>query len=130
MRIKQIILIVSIEILLIAIQSIFIPNISQATNGIDDVIKSGDEFINGGNILINKQKLNEKQSFIYNSLLSVGVVLTVVIGGFLGIKFMLASAEDKAEIKQMLMPYVVGCIVIYGAFGIWKLIITILDQMT
>lgn len=130
MRIKKIIFIVSIEILLIVIQSIFIPNISQANNGIDDVIKSGDEFINGGNILINKQELNEKQSFIYNSLFSVGVVLTVVIGGFLGIKFMLASAEDKAEIKQMLIPYVVGCIVIYGAFGIWKLIITILDQMT
>ena len=130
MRIKQIIFIVSISILLIAIQSIFIPSISQAANGIDDIIKSGDEFINGGNILINKQKLDEKQSFIFNSLLSVGVVLTVVIGGFLGIKFMLASAEDKAEIKQMLVPYVVGCIVIYGAFGIWKLIITILDQMT
>ena len=130
MRIKQIIFIVSISILLIAIQSIFIPSISQAANGIDDIIKSGDEFINGGNILINKQKLDEKQSFIFNSLLSVGVVLTVVIGGFLGIKFMLASAEDKAEIKQMLIPYVVGCIVIYGAFGIWKLIITILDQMT
>lgn len=129
MRIKQIIFIVSISILLIAIQSIFIPSISQAANGIDDIIKSGDEFINGGNILINKQKLDEKQSFIFNSLLSVGVVLTVVIGGFLGIKFMLASAEDKAEIKQMLIPYVVGCIVIYGAFGIWKLIITILDQM-
>ena len=130
MRIKKIIFIVSIEILLIVIQSIFIPNISQANNGIDDVIKSGDEFINGGNILINKQELNEKQSFIYNSLFSVGVVLSVVIGGFLGIKFMLASAEDKAEIKQMLITYVVGCIVIYGAFGIWKLIITILDQMT
>ena len=130
MRIKKIIFIVSIEILLIVIQSIFIPNISQANNGIDDVIKSGDEFINRRNILINKQELNEKQSFIYNSLFSVGVVLSVVIGGFLGIKFMLASAEDKAEIKQMLIPYVVGCIVIYGAFGIWKLIITILDQMT
>ncbi len=130
MRIKQIIFIVSIAILLIAVQSIFIPSISQAANGIDDIIKSGDEFITGGNILINKQKLDEKQSFIFNSLFSVGVVLTVVIGGFLGIKFMLASAEDKAEIKQMLIPYVVGCIVIYGAFGIWKLIITILDQMT
>ena len=130
MRIRQIMFILSIAILITVIQSIFIPSISQAANGIDDIIKSGDEFINGGNILINKQKLDEKQSFIFNSLLSVGVVLTVVIGGFLGIKFMLASAEDKAEIKQMLIPYVVGCIVVYGAFGIWKLIITILDQMT
>lgn len=130
MRIKKIKFILGIVLLLIVIQFVFIPNISQAAKGIDDIIKSGDEFISGGNILIDKTNLNEKNSFIFNSLLSVGVVLTVVIGGFLGIKFMLASAEDKAEIKQMLIPYVVGCIVVYGAFGIWKLIITILDQMT
>lgn len=130
MRIKQIILIVSIAILLIVIQSIFIPSISQASDSIEEVIKSGDEFVSGGEILIDKTKLNEKQSFIFNSLLSVGIVLTVIIGGFLGIKFMLASAEDKAEIKQMIIPYVIGCIVIYGAFGIWKIIITILDQIT
>ena len=129
MRIKKIKFILGIVLLLIVIQFVFIPNISQAAKGIDDIIKSGDEFISGGNILIDKTNLNEKNSFIFNSLLSVGVVLTVVIGGFLGIKFMLASAEDKAEIKQMLIPYVVGCIVVYGAFGIWKLIITILDQM-
>lgn len=130
MRIKKIKFILGIVLLLIVIQFVFIPNISQAAKGIDDIIKSGDEFISGGNILIDKTNLNEKNSFIFNSLLSVGVVLTVVIGGFLGIKFMLASAEDKAEIKQMLIPYVVGCIVVYGAFGIWKLIITILGQMT
>ena len=130
MRIRQIMFILSIAILITVIQSIFIPSISQADDSLEKVIKSGDEFVSGGEILIDKTKLNEKQSFIFNSLLSVGIVLTVIIGGFLGIKFMLASAEDKAEIKQMLIPYVVGCIVVYGAFGIWKLIITILDQMT
>ncbi len=127
MRIRQIIFILG---LLMVIQLIFIPSISQAADSIDEVIKSGDKFISGGEVLVDKSKLNEKQSFIFNSLLSVGVVLTVIIGGFLGIKFMLASAEDKAEIKQMIIPYVIGCIVIYGAFGIWKIIITILDQIT
>lgn len=130
MRFKKTRFTISIFLLVIFIQLFFIPNISHAANGIDDIIKSGDQFISGGNILLNQQKLNEKQSFIYNSLLTVGIILTVVIGGFLGIKFMIASAEDKAEIKQMLIPYVIGCVVIYGAFGIWKIIITILDQMT
>ena len=130
MRLKKTKFTIILFLLVIFIQLFFIPNISQADKGINDMIKSGDEFISQGNVLIDKQKLNERQEFIYNSLLTVGIILTVLIGGFLGIKFMIASAEDKAEIKQMLIPYVIGCVVIYGAFGIWKIIIIILDQMT
>ena len=39
---------------------------------------------------------------------------------------MVGGAEEKANIKEVLVPYVVGCIVIFGAFAIWKLIVTIL----
>ena len=42
---------------------------------------------------------------------------------------MIASAEDKAKIKEAMIPYVLGCIVIFGAFGIWKLAITILNNL-
>ncbi len=66
---------------------------------------------------------------IYNILFPLGVAITVIIGGALGIKFMMASAEDKAKVKESLVPYAVGCIVIYGAFGIWKLAITIFSTM-
>ena len=38
------------------------------------------------------------------------------------------SVEEKANIKEVLVPYVVGCIVIFGAFAIWKLIVTILGN--
>ena len=47
----------------------------------------------------------------------------------LGIKFMAASAEDKAKIKESMIPYVVGCIVIYGAFFIWKLAIMVVGDL-
>ena len=109
-------------------QLVFIPTISLA-DGVGDIVSQGDKFVSGGNALIDKDKLNEGQSLIFNILLAVGVILTVIIGGYLGIKFMMASAEDKAQIKEMMIPYVLGCVIIYGAFGIWKIVITVLDQI-
>ena len=66
---------------------------------------------------------------IYNILFPLGVAVTVIIGGALGIKFMTASAEDKAKVKESLVPYVIGCIAIYGAFGIWKLCMTLFSAL-
>lgn len=43
-----------------------------------------------------------------------------LVGTIIGIQFMVASAEDKAKVKEALVPYVIGCAVIFGAFSIWK----------
>ena len=45
----------------------------------------------------------------------------------LGMKFMLSTAEGKAEIKQLLTPYIVGVVIVVGALLIWKLAINIFD---
>ena len=115
-------------------QLIVAPNVSLAEDAekktsIGEIVSQGDSFVSKGKILIDQDKLNASQSQIFNILLAIGVVLTVVVGGYLGIKFMMASAEDKAKIKETMIPYVLGCVVIYGAFGIWKIIITVLDQI-
>ena len=47
----------------------------------------------------------------------------------IGIQFMMALVEEKAKIKEALMPYFVGCMVVFGAFGLWKLAITILSKL-
>ena len=42
----------------------------------------------------------------------------------------LVSCEDgKAELKERLVPYVVGCVVIFGAFGIWKIVMIFINTM-
>ena len=115
-------------ILVFIFQLVFIPTISLA-DGVGDIVKQGDKFVTDGNILIDQEKLNKGQSIIFNILLAVGVILTVIVGGYLGIQFMMASAEDKAKIKEAMIPYVLGCIVIYGAFAIWKIVITVLDSI-
>lgn len=44
-----------------------------------------------------------------------------IVGIIIGIQFLIASAEDKAKVKEALVPYIVGCIVIFGAFTIWSI---------
>ena len=54
------------------------------------------------------------------------LIALLTIGIILGIQFMTGSVEQKAKVKDALVPYIAGCIIIFGAFGIWKLVVTIL----
>ena len=42
-------------------------------------------------------------------------VLAVIILIVLGIKYMMGSAEEKAEYKKTMIPYIVGAALIFGA---------------
>ena len=47
-----------------------------------------------------------------------GVVIAVVILMVLGIKYMMGSAEEKAEYKKTMIPYLVGAVLIFAATSI------------
>lgn len=105
---------------------------SSTSGGIGDVIKGGDDFISEGqrgDTSIDKEQLQNASSAIYNVLLIVGIIAAVLVSGILGIKFMLGSVEEKAEVKAALIPFVIGCIVVFGAFGIWKIVVTIGNRL-
>ena len=53
---------------------------------------------------------------------TVGIVVAVVVLLILGIKYLMGSAEEKAEYSKTLMPYVIGAILIFGAAQIAGLI--------
>lgn len=135
MQIKAIknILIISIIFLLISIfpSTAFAGWVSDAQNflnaqyGDDGIVGTDDDFVIG----INDTVMKEATSGIYNMFRSVGMIITVVVGLILGITFMIASANDKAEVKQALVPYLIGCVVIYGAFGIWDIIVKTFDNI-
>ena len=44
-----------------------------------------------------------------------GVVIAVIVLMVLGIKYMMGSAEEKAEYKKTMIPYLVGAILIFAA---------------
>lgn len=55
---------------------------------------------------------------------NVGIVAAVIILMVLGIKYMMGSAEEKAEYKKTMIPYLVGAIVLFAASAIATAVIT------
>lgn len=78
---------------------------------------------------INTTKLEEGSDIIFNIFLAIGTVVAVIVGAILGIQFMTAGIDKKVEVKQALFPYIISCVVLFGAFGIWKLIVTIMNDV-
>lgn len=114
-------------ILIIFILMICSTHIVQATT-ISNIIQGADGFITNGSSsdMIAGDKIKNLSDIIYNVLLILGTVIAVIVGSLLGIQFITGSVEQKAKVKDSLIPFVIGCVVIFGAFGIWKLVITIL----
>ncbi len=123
-----------ILLILLICQTVNIP-ISRAAGYLDETINDANNFINDGKSEVNKDpvtddsKLKSASNRIYNILLAIGIVASVIIGGILGIQIMWGSVEQQVKAKEMLMPYVAGCSVTFGAFGIWKLCVTIFSQL-
>lgn len=123
-----------IVIIMMVIQVIYLP-ISNAAGPLTDILNTGQNFLEQGkneteqNATINAVKLKNTTDMIYNILLASGVVISVIVGAILGIQIMWGSIEQKTKAKEALMPYTLGCIVVFGAFGIWKLCVTIFAQL-
>ena len=115
-------------ILIMAIVFMILTPISNAST-MDNIFSEGDKFLQEGkgegSNLIAQSQLKTNINDLYNILFTMGVALSVLIGAVLGIKFMVGSVEEQAKVKETLIPYVIGCIVVFGAFGIWKIVITI-----
>lgn len=125
---KIIIYICILSLFLIAIY----PTNVQALS-IDDIFTGADDFLTKGggqagvSTTIDDTALSDTSDFLYNVLLGVSMIVAVIVGMVLGIKYMTATSEDKADIKQTLPAYVISCVVVFGAFTIWKIIVNIIQ---
>lgn len=103
-----------------------------ALDNLGGLIANPDIFISKGNkqdTIMNKENVRAVSDSIYNILLIIATVLAVGIISILGIKYMIGSAEGKAEVKDSLIPFIVGCIVVFGSFTIWKVVILMTNNL-
>lgn len=102
-----------------------------AATSVDDTMNAAESFIRSGeqSTDINETELQDTADFLYNLLLGIGIIVAVIVGMVIGIKFMTGSIEEKAEYKQLLLPYLVSCAVVFGAFGIWKIAVNVLSEL-
>ena len=55
---------------------------------------------------------------------NVAIIIAVVILMVIGIKYMMGSAEEKAEYKKVMIPYLVGAILCFAAAAIAQVVIS------
>lgn len=123
MRIKKIILIVSMLVLIISINcNVYATGIMQDAK---DFLNLADEQKN--EVYGNGDNAKDPILNIADLLMGIGIFIAVGVGIILGIKFMFSTAEGKAEISKLLVPYLVGIILVVGALGIWKFAISVVD---
>lgn len=60
-------------------------------------------------------------------LMGLGIFVVAIVGVILGIRLMFTQADQKAKAKEALIIYLIGSVIIFGAIGIWRLLVTILD---
>ena len=98
---------------------------------IDDTLKEGSTFLSSadGNVTVfDTSDAIGITNDIYGVLTLVGMAIAVGVGMFLGIRFITSTVEEKANIKNELIVYVVGCIVLFGAVGIWRAVASLLNN--
>lgn len=103
--------------------------IDTSVDAIDEAVEGADNFIeDGSNNQINEEKLQDTFSYIYNIFLGIGIGISVIVAIILAIKFMIAGIDEKAEVKKMFFVYVIACIIIFGGFGIWKIVVNVIGD--
>lgn len=101
------------------IMMISIPNIYAA----DKMISADDYKPTEGTDL---GRMGEIGDTIIGGIQLVGSILSVIILIIIGIRFIMGSAEEKAEYKKSLMPYLIGAIMLFSIstfLGIIKAIV-------
>ena len=99
----------------------------------DKIVDDAENFIDAGQnsnvATINQENADTALNSIYNILLAIAISITVIWGLVIAIKLMISSVEEKAEYKQMLWPYLIGCIIIFGSFIIWRIVIIVMNNV-
>lgn len=97
---------------------------------IDDALSGGKSFIDSGSSSdISSTNLQKTSKSINKALLFISFVVVAIVGISLGIKFMMAGVEEKADVKKSLVTFVIGCVVAYGAYGIWAAVLRFLNDL-
>lgn len=105
------------------------PVFADTDEGVSDIFSGGDAFVRSGESGVNVLKLKDFSNSIANALIGIGTAIAVIYSVVLGIKFMIGSMEEKAEIKESLIPFIIGCAVLFGAFGIWKIVVSVGNRL-
>lgn len=139
---KKICKIIIAIVMLINILPVIVSNYSYAS--IEDIARSSQaslfgnitqsakNFLNTGK---NNQKITaatakDKILPIAGILIGIATVVFLIVGGIIGVQYMMSGANERAQLKQKLIWFVVAVAIVYGAAGIFNIAVKIMLKVT
>ena len=94
------------------------------TKGVGDILKAAITWINGAEKTENTEVDDFVNQFvgIGQLLVIAGVIVILITIGITGIRWITASPDKQAKLKEQLIGLVIATVVIFGAVGIWNLV--------
>lgn len=112
---------INVKIILIILIIIFItiiPIISYASTGTINPNKYKPD-VSG---VKNASEFTKKVNVVVGGLQVIGIAASVAILAIMGVKFMMGSAEDKADYKETIVPYLIGAALVFAVTTIPNII--------
>lgn len=99
-----------------------------ATDTLGDIINGANSFVSqpAG---VDETALANLIKSLTNIGLAIGTIVAVVVGVIIAIKFMTDGAQGRADLKTALTPYVIGVAILFGAYGIWVIVINVFTSV-
>ena len=96
----------------------------------DSIIQGAEDFMQvGDESILDKAQIKKVSDSIFNIFIAVGTSVVVIVGSVIGIKLMTASNDEKAQIKENILPYAIGSMVIFGSVIIWGIAVKIVQNV-
>ena len=115
-------------ILIIVTLMISIPLYSKAFS-FDTLLTDADTFIEQGSSSeasgISQYQVKPIADSIANILLVIAIGVAMISAAVMAINFIIQSVEDKAKIKEAMVPWIIGIFVTAGAYGIWRITMSV-----
>ncbi len=119
-KISKIIAVLLIVMMLVAIGT----NVFATVAGVSDPSTLTGKSVSG------TEKITGIGNQIITILTIVGTVASVIVLIILGLKYMMGSAEEKAEYKKTMMPYVIGAALVFAASAIAGILYSFLSNVS
>ena len=119
---KNRMIIITIIIIILFLVSIFIPIKGYCIDGIISDMSGASDLTSGN-------KITEGLNSILSLVRFVGSGISIIVVLMLGIKYMIASIEEKVEIKKRAIPIVIGCIILFATTNIVVMISEIVKDV-
>lgn len=103
-----------------------------ADSSLDDIMNNGNSFLNTGSessTMIDQNDLKSLSNLISGVLLTIAIGVTVITGAIMGLNFITQSIEEKAKVKESMVPWIIGIIVSFGAFTIWEVAVNLFQSL-